>query len=133
MDSTEDNTATYKILRPAEVETLEAIADRIFPKTDTPGAIEIGAVHYIDVALAGDYAPLLPLYSQGLRSIDRHARRKFAARFAELSDPQKDQVLAEFEAEACRFLERRASSSKWCAIMCWKESSASRNTAATET
>jgi gluconate 2-dehydrogenase gamma chain len=98
MDSTEDNTATYKILRPAEVETLEAIADRIFPKTDTPGAVEIGAVHYIDVALAGDYAPLLPLYRQGLRSIDRHARKKFAASFAELSDRQKDQVLAEFEA-----------------------------------
>ena len=44
----------FRILARKEIEILEAIADRIFPKTDTPGAVEIGAVEYIDIALAGD-------------------------------------------------------------------------------
>jgi len=51
------------VLTTDENKILAAIADRIFPKTDTPGAVEIGAVHYIEIALAGDYAPLV-------RSID---------------------------------------------------------------
>jgi gluconate 2-dehydrogenase gamma chain len=77
---------------------LEAIADRIFPATDTPGAVEAGAVDYIQRALSGDYAPLLPLYRRGLRALERHARKKLGGKFAILSDEQKDDLLADFEA-----------------------------------
>jgi len=87
----------WKMLTADEATTLEAIAGRIFPNTDTPGAVEIGALAYIDIALAADYASLLPLYRQGLRAINRHAQNKFGRRLAALSDPQKDAVLVDFE------------------------------------
>jgi gluconate 2-dehydrogenase gamma chain len=89
-----------KVLSAAEEQILAAIAERIFPKTDTPGAVEIGALDYIQIALAGDYAPLLRLYRSGLRAVKRHARAKFAGDFLNLSDEQQDLVLKDFEAGA---------------------------------
>ncbi len=83
-----------------EIEILAAAAERIFPRTDTPGAIEIGALDYIRIALAGDYASLLPFYRQGLRAIDEHARTRFGARFASLSGDEQDLILGEFESGA---------------------------------
>ena len=68
MASPIDNT---RVLTPSETTTLAAIAERIFPATDTPGAVEIGALEYIECALKGDYASLVPLYRAGLRCVDR--------------------------------------------------------------
>src|SRR5262245_48350639 len=48
---------------------IDAIAARIFPTTDTPGAVEAGAVFYIDRALAGPYSHLLSRYTRGLRAL----------------------------------------------------------------
>ena len=90
----------YKVLTPDEVETLELIADRIFPKTSTPGAVEIGAVNYIDIALAGDYAALLPLYRQGIRAVNRYCKSQFAHPFRSLGEEVKDAVLVAFAAGA---------------------------------
>ena len=87
-----------KVLTPNQTRTLAAIAERIFPKTDTPGAVEIGVLNYIAIALAGDYAALAPLYRQGLRAVNRLAQSKFAKRFPDLNEEQKDAVLTEFEA-----------------------------------
>ena len=85
------------VLTRVEENTLAAIAERIFPATDTPGAVEIGAVNYIAIALAGDYAALAPFYRIGLRAVNRHAQAKFGARFSNLSDELKDLVLKDFE------------------------------------
>jgi hypothetical protein len=89
-----------RVLTAAEERMLAAIAERIFPKTDTPGAVEIGAVDYIRAALAGDYAPLRPLYRAGLRALNRHARAKLAVAFLKLSGEQQDSILKDFEAGA---------------------------------
>jgi gluconate 2-dehydrogenase gamma chain len=97
-----------EVLMPSEARTLAAIADRIFPKTDTPGAVEIGVLNYIDIALTGDYAVLAPLYRQGLRAVNRLAQAKFAKRFADLNEEQKDTVLAEFEAGSVRRFKKAA-------------------------
>ena len=88
------------ILTEEEIKLLSAVAERIFPRTDTPGAVEIGAVRYIEMALAGDYAAVLPLYRQGLRAVERCAQRQFARRFDALSEAQKDAVLTSFESSA---------------------------------
>lgn len=88
------------VLTREESLVLAAIADRIFPKTETPGAVEIGAVNYIEVALAGDYAPLATLYRQGLRAINRYSRSEFAKTFLQLSEAEQDAVLRAFEAGA---------------------------------
>jgi gluconate 2-dehydrogenase gamma chain len=89
-----------KALSAAEVRTLAAIAERIFPATDTPGAVEIGAVNYVAIALAGDYAALVPLYHTGLRAVNRHAKARFGGEFSRLSDEQQDWVLKDFESGA---------------------------------
>lgn len=88
------------VLTPDQSKILTALADRIFPRTETPGAVEIGAVQYIEAALAGDYAALAPLYRQGLRAIERCSKAKFRRAFCLLSEAQKDQVLVDFETGA---------------------------------
>ena len=88
---------SFKVLTRNEARTLKAIADRIFPQTDTPGAVEAGAANYIDVALAGDYAQFVSLYRKGLRAINRHARVKFGQKFSALGDDDKDAILVAFE------------------------------------
>jgi gluconate 2-dehydrogenase gamma chain len=98
MQTSKQRTWKYNVLTPDEAETLGLIAERIFPKTDTPGAAEIDAVNYIDLALAGDYAPLLPLYRAGIRAVNRYARSKFGRAFNLSSDDLKDAVLMDFEA-----------------------------------
>lgn len=95
---TSNDKARKKLFSPGETRLLEAVAERIFPATGTPGAVEIGAVEYVLRALAGDYAQFLRLYRSGLRAVERQARKKFRAPFASLRDERKDAVLADFEA-----------------------------------
>jgi gluconate 2-dehydrogenase gamma chain len=97
-----------RILTNLERRTLEAIAERIFPTTDSPGAVDIGAVNYIEIALAGDYAALLPLYRAGLRALNRHAKAKFDGHFARLDGQQQDDVLKEFESGAAAGFKKAA-------------------------
>lgn len=98
MQPNEQQPPSLRVLSRDEAETLELIADRIFPKTATPGAVEIGAINYIDIALAGDYAALVPLYRQGLRAVNRYARAKFGRVFQSLDDELRDAVLLAVEA-----------------------------------
>ena len=95
--------AIARILTNLERRTLEAMAERIFPTTDSPGAVEIGAVNYIEIALAGDYAALLPLYRGGLRALNRHAKAKFGGQFAHLDGQQQDEALKGFESATAPF------------------------------
>ena len=97
MSAESQERARFNVLTQEEGETLEFIAERIFPATDMPGAVEIGAVYYIDLALAGDYASLLPLYRKGLRAVDRHSRATFGRDFRSLSSELQDAVLLVFE------------------------------------
>lgn len=92
-----DADRTTPVLEPAQVRVLEAVADRIFPATDTPGAAAIGAVEYILRALAGDYPEAIPLYERGLGEIERHALKRFGKNFIQLGANDMDGVLSDFE------------------------------------
>lgn len=81
----------------AAFELLEAIAGRIFPTTETPGAIEAGAAFYIDQALADPYRGLLPRYRKGLAEIGRHCQAAFGKSFTALTLEQQDAILEELE------------------------------------
>ena len=83
-------------LTPRQARLVEAIAGRILPTTDTPGAIEAGALYYIDRARV--YRPLRPRYRRGLRAIEKHAKAKFGAAFLKLSESEQDAVLSALEA-----------------------------------
>ena len=108
MQTNKQAAQAFHVLTEDEAEILELIADRIFPRTETPGAVEIGAINYIDVALAGDYAPLVPLYRQGIRAIDRYSRAKFGRTFHSLTDELRDAVLIAFEAGSIAELKNAA-------------------------
>jgi gluconate 2-dehydrogenase gamma chain len=77
---------------------IDAIAARIFPTTETPGAVEAGAVFYLDRALADAYPGLLPVYARGLRAVDKHAKKQFGGSFLKLSEDRQDSVLRDLEA-----------------------------------
>jgi gluconate 2-dehydrogenase gamma chain len=76
---------------------IDAIAARILPTTDTPGAVEAGAVFYIDRALAGPYPHLLFRYVRGLRALNKYSKGRFGAAFEALNDEQQDSVLRNLE------------------------------------
>src|SRR5499426_1451931 len=76
---------------------IDAIAARILPTTDTPGAVEAGAVFYIDRALAGPYPHLLSRYAHGLRALNKYSKERFGAAFEGLNDEQRDSVLKDLE------------------------------------
>lgn len=80
-----------------QAQLVDAIAARILPTTNTPGAAEAGAVFYIDSALATAYRPLLSRYTQGLRGMDKYAKRQFGASFEKLSHEQQDSTLRDLE------------------------------------
>ena len=67
-----------------EGETMAAFAARILPSDDLPGAAEAGAVHFIDAALAGPFAAMLPAIREGVADLDARAATGGASRFAAL-------------------------------------------------
>lgn len=78
---------------------LAAMAERIFPRTDTPGALDAGAVDYIEQSLADAYADSLASYRAGLDAFEAHCRRTHGQGFASLQETTQDTLLKELEAD----------------------------------
>lgn len=88
----------YANLTVAEGQTLEAIVARLIPDdANGPGALEAGAVRFIDLALDGAFAAERPLYRAGLAAIDTLARTLHGRRFAELGASDQDALLGSIE------------------------------------
>ena len=78
-------TGALRTLTAPEAASVGAIADLILPRTDTPGALDVGVVEFIDLLLtewyaAGDRDNLL----YGLGYLDGMASKQGARTFAEL-------------------------------------------------
>ena len=58
---------------PGQAAEVEAIAARIIPADDTPGARELGVIRFIDRALATFDRAKQPLYVDGLQQLGRFA------------------------------------------------------------
>jgi gluconate 2-dehydrogenase gamma chain len=76
---------------------VEAIAARIIPSDDEPGATEAGVVNFVDKALANEDKALLPVYRAGLAGVDAVATKKFRKAFVALAATEQDEVLAALE------------------------------------
>jgi gluconate 2-dehydrogenase gamma chain len=97
---------SFVALTPSIAATVEAVAARILPTTNTPGAREAGAIWFIDAALGGTLSPnagadmsgALPLIEGGARDLDQSAADVFAAvRFVDLAASDQDALLRQIE------------------------------------
>lgn len=97
--SARDQTSSYQSFTEAEAAEVAAIAARIIPTTDTPGATEAGVIHFIDQAFQrGDLWGQLDEFRVGLAdfgtAVAAEHRRKS---FSQLPGDAQDAFLASQE------------------------------------
>jgi gluconate 2-dehydrogenase gamma chain len=81
-----------------EAELLTAIVARLIPSDASgPGAVEAGAVTYIDRALAGPLASSRDAYRRGLAALERYAVSSRGGPFRSLSAVDQDSLLIDVE------------------------------------
>jgi gluconate 2-dehydrogenase gamma chain len=86
-----------RALKEPEFKVVQAIAGRIMPATDTPGAIEAGSAEYIDIALAAPYRPSLSRYQRGIAELEKYCNATFNKSFTALDAHQQDELLENLE------------------------------------
>jgi gluconate 2-dehydrogenase gamma chain len=93
--------AAFVTFTAGEGADFDALAARIVPTDDTPGAREAGSVHFADQALATFLADLLPIVREGLADLGRRARAADPGveAFADLSEAAQDEVIGAIERE----------------------------------
>ncbi len=88
----------FQTLSEEEAEELQAIAARIIPTTDTPGAKEAGVIYFLDNVLEDTREEELFLLRQGLIELKANVALTFGvAYFHQLEEAQQDQALIEIE------------------------------------
>ena len=81
-----------------EADLLTAIVARLIPSdANGPGAVEAGAVHYIDRALAGALSSSRETYRRGLAALERYARSSRGKPFRELTPTDQESLLIDVE------------------------------------
>jgi gluconate 2-dehydrogenase gamma chain len=84
----------WRFLTVEEAKTLEAICGQIVPADQDPGAVQAGAVNYIDRQLVGYLKRHQKAYREGLIGVDQSSRALHGTRFHELT-PEKQLALLE--------------------------------------
>lgn len=93
----------YARLTPAEARAMRAFAEQIIPSgSDGPGAVELGAVTFIDRALGMPFfAASAPTVRAGLADLDARAHAvKRGAEFASLAAAQQTAIMRQIEHES---------------------------------
>lgn len=87
-----------KVLAPADEALLTDIIDTLIPKTDTPGAIELGIEKYVKAMVDTMHtAEEQKVFYAGIPSVDAFAKRKYGSAFSSLSANQKVECLGMIE------------------------------------
>lgn len=84
------------VLTAAQLATTAALAERIMPRTDTPGAIDVGVPAFIDLMLA-DYvtADERRGFLAGLADVEARSNARHQRPFTALSPEQQDALIRE--------------------------------------
>lgn len=87
--------AKFEFFKPEEAVEIEAIASRIIPSDETPGAKEAGVVYFIDRALVTFASDSQSAYREGLEEIQAILAEKFPGtkKFSAATPDQQDAVL----------------------------------------
>jgi hypothetical protein len=74
--------------------TVKIIAEMVLPKTETPGATEVGATEFIDLMLTEWYdAADRAVFVKGLADVDLRTQALFGKEFVECSSSQRGEIL----------------------------------------
>ena len=90
---------TLRYFRKDDAREIEAIAERIIPSDDGPGAKEAGALYFIDGGLATFAKDQQPIFRDGLTELAKSVTSRVPAvtRFSALTAPQQDELLKSIE------------------------------------
>ncbi len=92
-----DNSA-FKVLGSDEAREFAAIAARIIPTDETPGATEAGVIYFIDNVLGTSRTEALAPMREGLASLQATAQSTYgSASFSALTTEQQDALLVSIE------------------------------------
>lgn len=78
----------------SELDTVSAVAERIIPRTDTPGAIDVGVPAFMDLMYSG-YMTLedRKVIAAGLADLEKRSQSTHGKNFAELDSSRQDALL----------------------------------------
>lgn len=83
-----------------QMSLIAEIAERIIPKTDTPGAKDVGVHEFINRAVKNTFSSEeASQFKTGLEVFNTTAKDKFSKNFDAISDTQKDEVLSDVVAD----------------------------------
>ncbi len=88
--SARDKEAPFAVLGDAEAKDFAAIAARILPTTDTPGANEAGVIYFIDRAFSDEMSGQLEFAREQLSQLNIDIGE---GRFADLDEQTQDELL----------------------------------------
>lgn len=92
---------TPRVLTASQAELVAAIAERIIPETDTPGARGVQVNRFIDTMLAKYYAtPERDHFLDGLADVDERARHGCGNSFLRCSSEDQHALLERIDREA---------------------------------
>lgn len=90
--------AAFTVLNAGEAAELAAIAARIIPTDDTPGATEAGVIYFVDHILGTGRAEMLEPLRQGLASLREKVTAGYdTTDFHSLASSQQDELLKSIE------------------------------------
>lgn len=89
--------APFQVLTDAEAREIEAMAARILPSGETPGAREAGVIHFIDRALEDLMSGAAPVVRGAAEALNAAAGEAGADRFSELEPEAQDRIVAGLE------------------------------------
>src|SRR6516162_11117505 len=92
---------SFEVLTPEQAKEVAAIAARIIPTDELPGATEAGVVYFIDRALKTFASDTLALYQKGLPGMNDLTAEMFpgVVRFSAATPEQQDKILKALEEE----------------------------------
>jgi gluconate 2-dehydrogenase gamma chain len=91
--SARDEGQAFTVLGKEEALDFTAIAARIIPTTETPGANEAGVIYFFDRAFGAEIQNTLPFARDGLAALNDSLGRRFAS----LGEPEQDRALTGIE------------------------------------
>jgi Gluconate 2-dehydrogenase subunit 3 len=92
----------FEFFTPELAKEVDAVAARIIPTNETPGAREAGVVYFIDRALATFASDDRRLYADGMAELQARAREMFPVveKFSAATTEQQDEILRSLDKSA---------------------------------